>query len=30
MPTSGATAGDADEKGGANDKDKSAEQAMAE
>lgn len=29
-PTSGATAGDADEEGGANDKDKSAEQAMAE
>ena len=29
-PTSGATAGDADEEGGANDKDKSAEQAMAD
>ncbi len=29
-PTSGATAGDADEEGGVNDKDKSAEQAMAE
>jgi len=29
-PTSGATAGDAEEEGGANDKDKSAEQAMAE
>jgi len=29
-PTSGATAGDAEEEGGANDKDKSAEQALAE
>lgn len=29
-PTSGATAGDADEEGGVNDKDKSAEQAMAD
>lgn len=29
-PTSGATAGDADEEGGVNDKEKSSEQAMAE